>query len=109
LVQASVIIEDLGTPEKIIKAFGPEIIGRPIEDEDILYMDTTTDSSTGLTYYLFDIKPHFLISATAFKNRLFIMTIRASSIQWRKAQDKLYEVRNSFSIATDNDALFIKK
>jgi len=104
-----VIIEYLGTPEKIIKAFGPEIIGRPIEDEDILYMDTTTDSSTGLTYYLFDIKPHFLISATAFKNRLFIMTIRASSIQWRKAQDKLYEVRNSFSIATDNDALFIKK
>eukprot|EP00959_Pyramimonas_sp_CCMP1952_P454019 9469234-Pyramimonas_sp.AAC.1 len=27
-VQASVIIEDLGTPEKIIKAFGPEILGK---------------------------------------------------------------------------------
>lgn len=105
---ASVIIEDLGTPEKIIKAFGPEILGTPVEDEDILYMDTKKDAATGLTYYMFDVKPHFLIAATAFKNRLFIMTVRASSSQWRKAKDKLFEIRDSFSVTTENDADFVK-
>uniref|UniRef100_A0A7S0RA50 PsbP C-terminal domain-containing protein n=1 Tax=Pyramimonas obovata TaxID=1411642 RepID=A0A7S0RA50_9CHLO len=105
---ASVIIEDLGTPEKIIKAFGPEILGRPVEDEDILYMDTKKDKGTGLTYYMFDVKPHYLIAATAFKNRLFIMTVRASSTQWRKSKDKLMEIRDSFAVTTENDVDFVK-
>mmetsp|Transcript_15644 Transcript_15644/g.21626 ORF Transcript_15644/g.21626 Transcript_15644/m.21626 type:complete len:280 (-) Transcript_15644:202-1041(-) len=96
---ASVIIEELGTPEQIIKAFAPEIIGQTVEEDDIVSMTTKKDDQ-GLTYYLYDLKPHFLIAATAFKNRLFIMTVRASSLQWRKAKNLLPEIQSSFKVST---------
>jgi hypothetical protein len=98
--QASVTIEELGGPQKIITGFAPELIGRPLEDGDILDMKTEKDPATGLLYYLYELKPHYLVAATAFKNRMFIMTIRASSIQWRKASDKLFTVRDSFRVST---------
>lgn len=98
--QASVTIEELGGPQKIITGFAPELIGRPLEDDDILDTKVEKDPATGLTYYLYEIKPHYLVAATAFKNRMFIMTIRASSIQWRKASDKLFTVRDTFRVST---------
>mmetsp|Transcript_4594 Transcript_4594/g.8682 ORF Transcript_4594/g.8682 Transcript_4594/m.8682 type:complete len:271 (-) Transcript_4594:213-1025(-) len=97
---ASVTIDELGTPEAIVKAFAPEVLGGPIEDDDITRMETRTDPESGLLYYVYDVKPHFLLCATAFKNRLFIMTIRASSVQWRKAKDKLLVTRDSFRVST---------
>lgn len=41
--------QDIGSPQKIIKGFGPELFGRPIEDEDIL--DVATKELGSLTYY----------------------------------------------------------
>jgi hypothetical protein len=65
-----VTIEELGDPFKIINGFAPELIGRPIEEGDITEMRTMQDAATGLTYYLYDLKPHYLVAATAYKNRM---------------------------------------
>ena len=47
---ANVTIEELGTPDKIIAGFAPELFGHPLtSDEDVL--ETTTASKDGLTYY----------------------------------------------------------
>jgi hypothetical protein len=97
---ASVTIEEIAKPEAVIKAFAPELIGRSIEDDDITRIETVKYPDSNLTYYIYDLKPHFLIAATAFKNRLFVMTVRASSVQWRKSAAKLQTVRDSFRVST---------
>ena len=33
---ASVRIEDVGEPKRVIQGFGPELFGKPVDDEDIL-------------------------------------------------------------------------
>lgn len=93
---ADVKIEDLGGPKKMITAFAPEIFGAPLEDDGILKADTETID--GLTYYTFDCKPRFLVKMTAYKNRLFIMNVTGSAIQFRKHRDDLELVRNSFQL-----------
>ncbi|GFH32668.1 PsbP domain-containing protein, partial [Haematococcus lacustris] len=76
---AKVTIEQLGTPEKIIKGFAPELFGKPVEDEDIL--ETEVTEKDGLSYYQWAVKPFRLVTATATGNRMFILSVAASSRQ----------------------------
>mmetsp|Transcript_34147 Transcript_34147/g.41299 ORF Transcript_34147/g.41299 Transcript_34147/m.41299 type:complete len:288 (-) Transcript_34147:523-1386(-) len=96
---ASITIEEIGTPSKVIKAFGPEITGHTIEDEDITAMEQFVDPASGLTYYTYDLKPHMLVAAAAYKNRLYIMTVRSNSAQWRKSKGSIASIRDSFRVA----------
>ena len=49
----------------------------------------------------FELKPkHLLVSATAVKNRVFILTVSSSSLQWRKAKDKLKAITPTFFVNT---------
>ena len=75
---ADVRIEDIGPPEKVLNGFAPEILGGPVEDDDLLKEETMTKKLGGepLTYYVWN-QMHPL-SATAFKNRVFIIALRAS-------------------------------
>ena len=77
---ADVRIEDIGPPEKVLNGFAPEILGGPVEDDDLLKEETMTKKLGGepLTYYVWETKSHDLLSATAFKNRVFIIALRAS-------------------------------
>ena len=74
--------------------------GTTLEEEDITRMEIVKYPDSPLSYYIYDLKPHYLISATAYRNRLFVQTIRASSVQWRKAGAKLQVSRDSFRVQT---------
>jgi hypothetical protein len=72
-------IEAIGTPEKVITAFGPEITGQNVEGK-VKDMDVKTYG--GRTYYQFELDgPHILISATAAGNRLYLMSVSANGMQ----------------------------
>lgn len=93
---ANVVIEDLGTPKKIIQGFGPELFGKPVDDEDILNMEV--DSHDGLTYYYFETKPHNLVACTSTGNRMFILAMKASARQWKKHAEVLQVVQKTFRV-----------
>ena len=45
------------------------------------------------------LKPrHLLVSVTAYKNRIFILTVAAKPVQWRKAEDKLRKIYKTFMV-----------
>eukprot|EP00192_Tetraselmis_astigmatica_P019960 CAMPEP_0117677012 /NCGR_PEP_ID=MMETSP0804-20121206/16517_1 /TAXON_ID=1074897 /ORGANISM="Tetraselmis astigmatica, Strain CCMP880" /LENGTH=194 /DNA_ID=CAMNT_0005486265 /DNA_START=473 /DNA_END=1057 /DNA_ORIENTATION=- len=98
---AQVSMEDIGPPEKIIEGFAPELWGQPLSDGELL--DTQVLEKDGCTYYRWEVKPlqkaqHLLVTATATRNRLFIMLLRANNRQWRKAKDNLSGIADSFSV-----------
>lgn len=42
-----------------------------------------------------ELKPHRLVEATAYKNRMFLMALTANGRQWRKGQEKLRKIQVS--------------
>jgi hypothetical protein len=71
-------IEAVGTPEKVINAFGPEITGQNVEGK-VKSMDVK--EYDGRTYYQFELDgPHVLITATAAGNRLYLMSVTANGM-----------------------------
>eukprot|EP00884_Botryococcus_braunii_P009125 jgi/Botrbrau1/18213/Bobra.53_1s0072.2 len=93
---ADIRIEELGGPEKIISGFAPELFGSPLDDGDVL--QTAVSAHDGLTYYSWELKPHHLVAATAFKNRMFLIAMSANGRQWRKAADQLRYIQQSFRV-----------
>lgn len=93
---ASIDIEKIGPPDKIIAGFAPELYGKPLMEDDVLETDVVEDG--GLTYYQWEVKPHHLVSATAVGNRLFILSTTSNSRQWRRAKDDLQTVQKSFRV-----------
>lgn len=93
---ADVKIEDIGDPNKLINGFGPEIVGGPVED---LIVSENTRSVGGKTYYDFELENHILVSMTAAKNRVYIMSVRAeNSNSWRNHQDEFRRSIDSFRV-----------
>ncbi len=45
-----------------------------------------------------ELKPHRLVEATAYKNRVFLLALTANGRQWRKSEDKLKTIQQSFDI-----------
>lgn len=93
---ANVSIKQIGPPEKIIAGFAPELYGKPLLDGDIL--DTQEFERGGLPYYMWSVKPHHLVTATAVGNRLFILSTTANSRQWRRAEKNLRKIAESFTV-----------
>ncbi|GMH33335.1 hypothetical protein BSKO_01169 [Bryopsis sp. KO-2023] len=93
---ADIRIEEIGPPTNLIEGFAPELFGRPLEEDDVL--DTKVAKHEGLTYYMWDVRPHRLVTATAYKNRLFILGTESNSRQWRRGQDGLRTVQESFRV-----------
>ena len=48
-----------------------------------------TDEAEGRVYYNFALTPRTLIRMTCVKNRLYIMVISATALQWRKSKEDL--------------------
>ncbi|GKB36871.1 PsbP domain-containing protein 4, chloroplastic isoform X2 [Tanacetum coccineum] len=65
-------IEKIGSPEKVINAFGPEVIGQNVEGK---VMNSAVKEYSGRKYYQFELEPpHCLITATAAGNRLCLVS-----------------------------------
>ncbi|KAL8125245.1 psbP domain-containing protein 4, chloroplastic [Apium graveolens] len=89
-------IEKVGPPEKVISAFGPEAIGENV-DGKVLSMEVKEYS--GRKYYLFELEPpHALITATAAGNRLYLFTVTANGLQWKRHYKDLKRISDSFRV-----------
>ncbi|KAK9865796.1 hypothetical protein WJX84_001616 [Apatococcus fuscideae] len=93
---ADVRIQDLGPPEKIISGFNPEIYGGPLNEDDVLSQET--EEVNGITYYRWELRPHHLVTATAYKNRVFLLGMTANGRQWRKNEPSLKEIARSLQV-----------
>ncbi|XP_065880699.1 psbP domain-containing protein 4, chloroplastic isoform X1 [Euphorbia lathyris] len=89
-------IERIGPPEKVINAFGPEVIGENVEGK-VLSTDVTQHS--GRMYYQFELEPpHVLITATAAGNRLYLFAVTGNGLQWKRHYKDLKKIAESFRV-----------
>ncbi|KAK3139497.1 hypothetical protein QOZ80_5AG0384170 [Eleusine coracana subsp. coracana] len=89
-------IEKIGTPEKVITAFGPEVIGENVEGK---VLASATAEHLGRTYYQFELEPpHVFITATAAGNRLYLFSVTANGLQWKRNYKDLKQIAESFRV-----------
>lgn len=95
---SNVKIDQIGSPQKLIEGFGPELIGTPV-DEDMVESARKRDGPGGLPYYDFELDGHVLVSMTAFKNRVFIMTVKPKGpTSWRLNEKRLRKIVDTFEV-----------
>nr|GMD50257.1 PsbP domain-containing protein 4, chloroplastic [Ipomoea batatas] len=91
-----ITIEEIGPPEKVINAFGPEVIGENVEGK-VLSSEVTENS--GRKYYHFELEPpHVLITATAAGNRLYLFSVTGNGLQWKRHYSDLNRIARSFRV-----------
>ena len=98
---ADVRIKDIGPPEKLLMGFAPEILGGPLEDRDLdtTYISSKTCPVGDLDFYNYVTnRPRAIMSATSYKNRAFVLCVKASALQWRKHEAELRRIGESFQI-----------
>ncbi|PRW33039.1 domain-containing 4 [Chlorella sorokiniana] len=95
-INANVNITDLSSPDNLIAGFAPELYGTPLIEDDILSAEVV--EKDGLPYYVYELTRHRLVSATATGNRLYMLSVRCNSLQWRKSGSKLEKIRDSFRV-----------
>lgn len=89
-------IDRIGTPEKVINAFGPEVIGENVEGK---VLSSEVAEHEGRQYYQFELEPpHVLITATAAGNRLYLFSVTANGLQWKKHYKELKKIADSFRV-----------
>ncbi|KAI3820395.1 hypothetical protein L1987_07941 [Smallanthus sonchifolius] len=89
-------IERIGPPEKVINAFGPEVIGENVEGKVI---NSQVKEYSGRKYYQFELEPpHCLITATAAGNRLYLFNVLANGLQWKRHNQDLKKIADSFRV-----------
>ncbi|XP_031248551.1 psbP domain-containing protein 4, chloroplastic [Pistacia vera] len=89
-------IEKIGPPEKVINAFGPEVIGENVEGK---VLSTNVAEHSGRTYYQYELEPpHVLITATAAGNRLYMFNVTGSGLQWKRHYKDLKRIAESFRV-----------
>ncbi len=99
---ADVRLQQLVTPEQLISGFAPELTGVPLAEGDVL--STATPKKGSLTHYEYELKtgspkvPHLFVSATAYKNRLYILTASGTARQWRRSEANLRKMAESFRL-----------
>ncbi|KAG2497548.1 hypothetical protein HYH03_004295 [Edaphochlamys debaryana] len=97
---ARVTLKEIGDPQRVIEGFAPELYGAPLNDGEVLDSSFKTQEDGGL-YYYYDLSKNRLVSATATKNRVFIITISATSRQFKKHADELRAIQQSFRVAPE--------
>uniref|UniRef100_A0A0F7CYN5 Photosystem II reaction center PsbP family protein n=1 Tax=Monsonia emarginata TaxID=28966 RepID=A0A0F7CYN5_9ROSI len=89
-------LELIGPPDKVISAFGPEVIGENVEGK---VLRTEVAEYSGRTYYQFELEPpHVLITATAAGNRLYLFSVTANGLQWKRHYKDLKKIAESFRV-----------
>ncbi|CAN8234294.1 unnamed protein product [Cochlearia groenlandica] len=89
-------IENIGTPAKVINAFGPEVIGENVEGK---VLSSNVAEHEGRLYYQFELEPpHVLITATAAGNRLYLFSVTGNGLQWKRNYKDLKRIATSFRV-----------
>ncbi|KAJ8771704.1 hypothetical protein K2173_026881 [Erythroxylum novogranatense] len=89
-------IQQIGPPDKVINAFGPEVIGENVEGK-VLSINAIEHS--GRTYYQYELEPpHVLITATAAGNRLYLFGVTGNGLQWKRHYNDLKRIAESFRV-----------
>lgn len=89
-------IEEIGEPDKVISAFGPEVIGESVEGK---VLSAEVAEHSGRKYYQFELEPpHVFITATAAGNRLYLFNVTGSGLQWKRHSKDLKEIAESFRV-----------
>lgn len=89
-------IEEIGPPEKVISAFGPEVIGENVEGK---VLSSQVAEHSGRKYYQFELEPpHVLITATAAGNRLYLFSVTGNGLQWKRHYKDLKTISESFRV-----------
>ncbi|ESQ46551.1 hypothetical protein EUTSA_v10000289mg [Eutrema salsugineum] len=89
-------IENIGTPAKVINAFGPEVIGENVEGK---VLSSNVAEHDGRLYYQFELEPpHVVITATAAGNRLYLFSVTGNGLQWKRYYKDLKKIATSFRI-----------
>ncbi|KAL2503662.1 PsbP domain-containing protein 4 [Abeliophyllum distichum] len=89
-------IERIGPPEIVINAFGPEVIGENVEGK---VLSSEVAEYSGRKYYQFELEPpHVLITATAAGNRLYLFSVTANGLQWKRYYKDLKKIADSFRV-----------
>ncbi|KAF9612347.1 hypothetical protein IFM89_039065 [Coptis chinensis] len=89
-------IQNIGTPDKVISAFGPEVIG---ENVDGRVLSTEVMEYDGRMYYHYELEPpHYLITATAAGNRLYLFNVTANGLQWKRHSKELKRISETFRV-----------
>ncbi|WOL01559.1 psbP domain-containing protein 4, chloroplastic [Canna indica] len=95
-IEGEAQLEKIGPPDKVISAFGPEVIGENVEDK---VLSTQVVEHSGRTYYQFELEPpHVLITATAAGNRLYLFNVTGSGLQWKRHYKDLKQIADSFRV-----------
>ncbi|KAJ3693466.1 hypothetical protein LUZ60_008946 [Juncus effusus] len=95
-IDGDATIQQIGTPGKVIEAFGPEVIGENVEGKVLM---TETEEFDGRMYYRFELEPpHVFITATAAGNRLYLFSVTGSGLQWKRHYGDLKEIAKSFRV-----------
>ena len=61
-------------------------------------LDAKVVTKDGLIFYVYELKQHRLVAATATGNRLYMLATKCNSLQWRKHGASLLAIRDSFSV-----------
>ncbi|XP_059631668.1 psbP domain-containing protein 4, chloroplastic [Cornus florida] len=89
-------IERIGPPDKVISAFGPEVIGENVEGK---VLSSEVAEHSGRKYYQFELEPpHVLITATAAGNRLYLFNVTGNGLQWKRHYKDLKKIADSFRV-----------
>mmetsp|Transcript_11390 Transcript_11390/g.41682 ORF Transcript_11390/g.41682 Transcript_11390/m.41682 type:complete len:292 (-) Transcript_11390:153-1028(-) len=89
---ADVQIDQLATPLQIISGFAPELLGYPLDEDQLLSAEVVSKQAgeKEIPFYMYQVAPHILISATATRNRLYLAKLEMNGKQWR-TNAKVYE------------------
>mmetsp|Transcript_33924 Transcript_33924/g.41030 ORF Transcript_33924/g.41030 Transcript_33924/m.41030 type:complete len:285 (-) Transcript_33924:338-1192(-) len=91
-------MNSIGSPEKVITAFAAEITNGGVLDKDDIVSVEVVNGKGQRPYYVYELKGHVLVSATTINDRVYILSIRSTSAQWRKGKGTNYAIRDSFSV-----------
>mmetsp|Transcript_8162 Transcript_8162/g.27030 ORF Transcript_8162/g.27030 Transcript_8162/m.27030 type:complete len:234 (+) Transcript_8162:5076-5777(+) len=89
-------IQDILSPASFIQGFAPELIGDPVQPEDVLNM--YSDTRGGLVFYNYELKSHWIISATVYQRRVYIIALHGTALQWKRNFDRMKRTALSFCI-----------
>lgn len=100
---ADIRLPDVGSPEKLIAGFFPELFGKTMEEGDLLSSTVVTkqppNGGREMTYYEYDLSKTRRVAMTATGNRVFILSLAPKgSVGARKHGGELQRIAESFEV-----------
>uniref|UniRef100_A0A0F7GXF0 Photosystem II reaction center PsbP family protein n=1 Tax=Hypseocharis bilobata TaxID=253189 RepID=A0A0F7GXF0_9ROSI len=97
------LIEDIGSPEKLIASLGPFVTGNTYDPDELL--EATVEKSGDQTYYKYVLETpfaltgsHNLAKATAKGNSVVLFVASANDKQWQSSEKILKAMLDSFQV-----------